>query len=251
MRLSILTGKDNISILAFMEDSRMELVRRFFSGTGPTYDFMVNFGTFGCDRFWKKKILANIPIDSKRVLDLACGTGILTFAIAQKLPDCHVIGVDVTEEYLNVARSKAKKIKLPNVEFLHQRAEETSFEEPFDCVTASYLAKYADLEILTQNVKGMLKANGVFIMHDFTYPSNSVVASLWEFYFRLQQTVGVLFYPRWRTIYHELPKLLRDTTWLPDLVHALRRYGFNQITVERLTLSSAAIVVTRKGSGIE
>lgn len=232
-----------------MADFRMERVRRFFTGTGPTYDFMVNFGTFGCDKLWKKKILAHIPTHSTRVLDLACGTGILTFAIAQKFPGCHVMGVDVTKEYLDVARTKAEGLELPNVEFVHRRAEEASFEKPFDCVTASYLAKYADLETLTQNVNGLLKADGVFVMHDFTYPSNRVVASLWEFYFKLQQTVGVLFYPRWRTIYHELPKLLRNTPWVPDLVHALRRVGFSLITVERLTLGSAAIVTARKGTG--
>jgi demethylmenaquinone methyltransferase / 2-methoxy-6-polyprenyl-1,4-benzoquinol methylase len=229
----------------------MDLVRRFFTGTGPTYDFMVNFGTFGCDKWWKKKILAHVPADSTRVLDLACGTGILTFAIAQKYPDCHVIGVDVTKEYLDVARTKAKRLRLPNVEFVHRRAEEAFFEKRFDCVTASYLAKYADLKNLTQNVNGMLKADGFFVMHDFTYPSNRLVASLWEFYFKLQQTGGVLFYPQWRTIYHELPILLRKTTWVPDLVHALRRNGFSLITVERLTLGSAAIVTARKGSSIE
>jgi hypothetical protein len=33
-------------------------------------------------------------------------------------------------------------------------------------------------------------------------------------------------------------------------VNALKRYGFNRITVERLTLGSAAIVTARKGSVI-
>ena len=229
-----------------MITSRAELVRRFFKGTGPTYDFMVNFGTMGCDRLWKKKILRKVPKYSTRVLDLACGTGIVTFAIAQKFPDCHVIGVDMTEEYLNEAKQKALRLKLPNIQFIHKQAEEISFEEPFDCITASYLAKYVDLDLLTQKANRILKKDGVFIMHDFTYPSNPTLAFIWEGYFKLQQKMGVRFYPQWRTIYDELPQLIRETTWLRDLISALKYFGFGQIRVERLTLGGSAIVTARK-----
>ncbi|MBI3609928.1 MAG: class I SAM-dependent methyltransferase [Nitrospirae bacterium] len=230
-----------------MADSRQELVQRLFAGTGETYDSMVYFGTFGCDKFWKKKILAKVPPSARRVMDLACGTGIVTFAIAQKLPDCHVIGVDITQEYLDIARAKAKELHLTNAKFLHQRAEEVSFKELFDCVTASYLPKYADLKTLTRNVKGMLKENGLFIMHDFTYPNNPLIALLWEFYFKLLQTVVSRFYPQWRTIFHELPQVVHNSTWLADFIASLRQCGFTQITVERLIVGSAAIVTGKNG----
>ena len=230
-----------------MPDSREELVHRLFQGTVNTYDFMVNFGTFGCDKAWKRKILNKVPSNSSKVLDLACGTGIVTFAIAKKLPDCQVIGVDMTEEYLDVARAKAKRLNVTNVEFIHQRAEEVSFNEPFDCVTASYLAKYADLKTLIQNAKGMLKENGLLILHDFTYPSNPLVASLWGFYFKLLQTLGSRIYPQWRAIFYELPQVVRGSTWLPDLIACLKQSGFTQITVERLIVSAAALVTARNG----
>ena len=229
-----------------MLDVRQSLVKRFFVGTGSTYDFMVHFGTFGFDRSWKREILGKIPPDPKRVLDLACGTGIVTLSVAERFPLCHVIGCDMTLEYLNIARKKLSRSNHPNVEFIHRRAEETSFEDPFDCVTASYLAKYADLDVLTRNVKDLLKDKGIFIMHDFTYPSNSFVASLWEFYFKLQQTIGIRFYPQWKTIYHELPDLLRKTTWVKDLKTCLRRHQFKNITVKSLTFGGAAIVTAQK-----
>ncbi|HEY5648371.1 MAG TPA: class I SAM-dependent methyltransferase [Nitrospiria bacterium] len=226
--------------------SQRELVKRFFTGTGPSYDFMVHFGTAGSDWFWKKRILSHVPADSKRVLDLACGTGILTFGIARKLPDARVIGVDITKEYLDIALEKLQKLNLSHVEFIHKGAEDAFYDEPFDCVTASYLAKYADLDILTKNVHGMLKPGGVFVMHDFTYPSNPVIGALWEFYFKLQQTIGILFYPKWRTIYKELPVLLRKTNWITELTAALKNSGFEDIKVESLTLGGAAIVTARK-----
>ncbi len=39
----------------------VDLVHRFFSGTGPTYDHMVNLWTIGFDIWWKKRILEKIP----------------------------------------------------------------------------------------------------------------------------------------------------------------------------------------------
>jgi len=44
-----------------MSAPRIELVDRFFSGTGPTYDFVVKLCTLGCDIWWKKKIFEKIP----------------------------------------------------------------------------------------------------------------------------------------------------------------------------------------------
>jgi demethylmenaquinone methyltransferase/2-methoxy-6-polyprenyl-1,4-benzoquinol methylase len=208
---------------------------------------MVKVGTFGCDPFWKKKILAKVPPTATRVLDLACGTGIVTFAIARQYPNCHVIGVDLTKEYLDVARAKTERWKIANVEFIHQRAEEVMFDGPFDCVTASYLPKYADLKTLIPNLKVMLKKDGVLVMHDFTYPTNRIVASIWEFYFRLLQTVGRRIFPKWGTIYDELPRIVRETTWVSDLVASLQQNGFREILVERLIVGSAALVTARNG----
>ncbi len=230
-----------------MTDSRLSLVQRLFSGTGSTYDFVVNVGTFGCDRSWKRKILAKVPSDCRRILDLACGTGIITLAIARRIPESQVIGVDITPEYLDEARRKADRLGIRNVAFYRQAAETIAFDRPFDCVTASYLPKYADLSVLSQKVAEALTEGGLFIVHDFTYPSNAAVAALWEFYFKILQTVGSRLLPSWRTIFNELPGIVRNTTWLPDLLDALRQTGFEGIIVERLIVGSATIVTARNG----
>ena len=133
-----------------------ELVHRFFFGTGATYDHMVNFCTVGFDRWWKRKILEKIPQRPIRIIDQACGTGILTFKIAHKFPLCRVIGVELREEYLKIAKEKATDLNLSNVEFILGRAEDVLLDESFDCITSSYLVKYAELgsliRILVQNL---------------------------------------------------------------------------------------------------
>lgn len=230
-------------------DPRLELVQRFFAGTGSSYDFMVNFATLGIDRRWKHRIVDLIPSNAERVLDFACGTGISTLAIAARYPRCHVVGVELRDEYLQFARDKVRRLGIGNVEFVLSRAEEYRSDEPFDCITSSYLAKYADLPRLTRNSKEMLKENGLLLMHDFTYPPRPYLVWLWRFYFAALQTVGSRIFPAWREIYYGLPRLIEETRWVPELQEALRVNGFRNIRMEYLTAYGSAIIAARKSSG--
>ncbi len=228
------------------ETPKIDLVNRFFSGTGPTYDYLVNLSTLGLDRWWKKKILEKIPEDSVRILDQACGTGILTFKIAHQFPRCRVVGVELRDEYLNIAIEKAKAIKLSNVEFILGRAEDVLLRESFDCITSSYLAKYAELGILIRNIKQMLSVGGVLIMHDFTYPPQGTFARIWQLYFKLLQTVGSWVYPQWKTIFWELPELLRETKWVAELARCLKENSFADVRIESLFRGTSTIVTAKR-----
>jgi demethylmenaquinone methyltransferase/2-methoxy-6-polyprenyl-1,4-benzoquinol methylase len=227
-------------------DERLKLVHRFFSGTGSSYDFMVNVATFGIDRRWKHRILALLPENPASILDLACGTGILTVAIARKYPQCRVVGVELRDEYLQHAREKVQQLGLHNVELVLSRAEDYRSSKPFDCVCSSYLAKYADLPLLTRNTRGMLADDGLLLMHDFIYPPTPALRFFWRAYFGAMQTVGSRIFPAWREIFFGLPPLIEQTRWVTELEGALRAHRFRDVRIEPLTLHGSAIVTARK-----
>lgn len=227
-------------------DHRLELVHRFFAGTGSSYDAMVHYATLGIDRRWKRRILDRLPPNPARILDLACGTGILTFAITARYPRCRVIGVELRDEYLEVARNKQRASGEKTVEFVLSRAEDYRSEELFDCVLSSYLAKYADLARLTANSHRMLKNGGLLLMHDFTLPPKPHLIRLWRFYFWCMQRTAARLAPAWREIYNGLPRLIEETRWIPELIQALQEEGFEDIQLESLTLYGSAIVTAKK-----
>jgi demethylmenaquinone methyltransferase/2-methoxy-6-polyprenyl-1,4-benzoquinol methylase len=229
------------------EDHGTALVHRFFAGTGATYDHIARLCTIGFDRLWKKKIVEKIPQGSYHILDQACGTGILTLKIARRFPECRVVGVDVTKEYLVIAKRKAAQMKINNVDFVLGRAEDVVLDRNFDCVTSSYLAKYVDLGKLIGNLKSMLQDRGVLIMHDFTYPTNRPFTIAWQLYFKLLQTVGAKIYPQWKAAFDGLPDLLRESKWKTRLTVVLTENGFSDIMTESLTCGTSAIVTARKG----
>ncbi len=224
---------------------KLEVVTRFFSGTGFSYDLVATLCTFGFDGYWKKRIMAKIPAQPTRIVDQACGTGILTFKIARRFPGCRVIGVELRDEYIDIARQKARRSGIRNVDFVLGRAEDVVLRGSCDCITSSYLAKYAELGTLIANAKRMLRPGGLLIMHDFTYPENTVFLSIWLAYFRVLRTLGSRIFPEWRTVFNELPAFLRQAGWVSESLASLKENSFGDITSESLTFGTSAIVTAR------
>jgi len=222
-------------------ESVKNLVPKFFDKTAVTYDKVVLWSTFGKDGYWKKEILKQIP-KGRLVLDLACGTGILTRKISEKFPNAKIVGIDITPSYLNMAKRNSKLF--PNISFVHQDAEALNLDLKFDCITSSYIPKYCNPEILVKNCVTHLNSGGKIIFHDFTYPKNILVRMLWNVYFILLNFVGY-FIPNWRKAFSELPKLIRTSTWLSGYANTMKRNGL-QVREQSLTWDSSAILIGTK-----
>jgi demethylmenaquinone methyltransferase/2-methoxy-6-polyprenyl-1,4-benzoquinol methylase len=222
------------------------LAERFFSGNGASYDHIASLSTLGLDGWWKRKILNKIPKTSSRIIEQASGTGILTVQIARLFPKSHIIGVELQEEYLNIARKKARDLQLTNVEFIHGRAEEVILDGKFDCIASAYLAKYVDLDLLVAHARKMLRAGGVLIMHELTRPTHSLFVALWKMHFKFLQAYGKWKHPEWNVALHDLPRLLAKTRWVDELTHALSANEFSDIQVEYLLFGASVIVSARR-----
>jgi len=219
---------------------RHEVARKFFTGTSSSYDSVVGITTFGRDMVWKKAILDLIPDGNYKVLDLACGTGILSLAIARKVS--YVIGIDIIEDSIRIAREKAVRHNAKNVSFYVSAAEAIPHpDKEFDFVTASYLPKYCDMYPVVSEISRVLKRRGMLIMHDFTYPNNDVMKGLWHAYFKILRDAGVLA-PSWRSVFNELDDVIKQSDWLNELMTAMKRYGFSDVRCKNLTFGTTAIV---------
>jgi demethylmenaquinone methyltransferase/2-methoxy-6-polyprenyl-1,4-benzoquinol methylase len=224
-----------------MTESPKKLVPKFFGKTSKSYDRVVTWATFGRDKYWKKQMLRKIP-SVNSVLDLACGTGILTRLIADAYPNAKIIGVDIMQNYLDVAKTNSQNYG--NITFVNQDAEKLNLDLKFDCITSSYLPKYCDAETLVKACIKHLKDGGTIIFHDFTYPKNSFVQNLWDLYFVVLNFIGI-FIPSWKEVFKDLPKLIRSTTWLDDYEKTMNDNGL-QTEQKLLTLDSSAILVGKK-----
>jgi len=87
------------------DPSRIETM---FGGIAARYDLMNRLMTMGLDRRWRRMAAGQAClVPSDEALDACCGTGDLTFSLAEACPSCAVTGLDFTSEMLGRAREKA------------------------------------------------------------------------------------------------------------------------------------------------
>lgn len=226
-----------------IKENPKDFVPKFFNNTADSYDAIVHWTTFGKDSVWKNKILDELSTE-KTILDLACGTGILTRQIAQKVPQAKIIGVDITESYLEKAKEKLNLYQ--NISFINQDAEKLNLGRKFDCITASYLPKYCKPDILIKTCLEHLNVGGKIILHDFTYPKNRFVRSMWNLYFKILPLAG-FFIPSWRNVFVDLPSLIRATNWVDQYEKIMSNNGL-KTRIQDLTWGSSAILIGTKSA---
>lgn len=70
------------------------------------------------------------------VLDIGCGDGRITADISQEAPGGCVIGIDASANMITYARTHFPRSKFPNLEFVHESAENLSFTKQFDVIVS-------------------------------------------------------------------------------------------------------------------
>lgn len=100
----------------------------------------------------------------RRVLDVGCGTGLHAIELARR--GYEVVGVDLSPQMVEIARSKAKG--LSGVSFVQADARSLEFAEEFDAAIAmygviSYFVSDEDLLGFLRSVRRSLKPGSVFV----------------------------------------------------------------------------------------
>lgn len=149
--------------------------------------------SYNYDESWHadftRRFASEIKIDpGHRVLDLACGTGLLTFIESEAVgPSGHVVGIDVTPGMLRIAEFKKSKEaeKYSNVEFhqgdiLKLHDIEAVKGKQFDIITiASALVLFPDPKSAIEHWAEYLKPGGTLAV-DSTHPRNLVAGMVLE-----------------------------------------------------------------------
>src|SRR4029078_11953471 len=183
MRLDL---KEHIS----SKEKKQRYVNRLFETIAPRYDFFTAVMSYGMDRGWKRALveIADLKGD-ETVLELACGTGDITFEVARRIDRGRGIGLDITQGMLDIAERKRRMSQLDHVSF--HRADILSMpfpDESFDRVTGGYaLRNVPDLAAALAEIKRVLKPGGRLLSLDFAHPRSRIYRWL---YLRYLTVVG-------------------------------------------------------------
>ena len=150
---------------------RASRVRALFNRIAPRYDLVNDVQSFGLHRFWKRRLIRMAqPNSPEKALDVCCGTGDITLAIAKR--GVETTGVDFSPGMLEQARQR--NTASAQATFIEADALQLPFEDAhFDLVTIAYgLRNLEDFEAGLDELARVLKPGGRMLVLDFGKPDN-------------------------------------------------------------------------------
>jgi ubiquinone/menaquinone biosynthesis C-methylase UbiE len=149
-----------------MDEQRTTLLREMFDTVSGGYDNRAL-------RFFPESaghLAALLELKgSEQVLDVACGTGHATLALAARVPQGRVIGVDFSPGMLDQARKKAASLNIRNVEFFERDMQNLGFtSRSFDIAVCSFGIFFAeDMDSTLGHIAAVVKPGGQIAITTF------------------------------------------------------------------------------------
>jgi demethylmenaquinone methyltransferase/2-methoxy-6-polyprenyl-1,4-benzoquinol methylase len=169
----------------FQADSWSDFNLQFFNGLAPKYDRLNEVLSLGQHQRIKRSAIRRLNIHAgAKILDVCTGSGDTAMMMAKAHPEAHVIGVDVSEKMLEIARQKTQG--LANVEFRLADAMHLPFEQGcFDVALISFgLRNLEDLKFGLLEMKRVTREGGVVSNLDLGQPPKGFLEWVHQVYFR-------------------------------------------------------------------
>jgi demethylmenaquinone methyltransferase/2-methoxy-6-polyprenyl-1,4-benzoquinol methylase len=169
------------------EKEAARAVRQMFARIVPRYDFLNRLLSFSYDVVWRRRtaqqLAPRLAAADARALDLCCGTGDLTLALA-RVGRARVVGVDFVAGMLHRAKRKAAASR--QIAFVEGDALQLPFAEAtFDAVTAAFgFRNLASYEHGLEEIRRILKPGGEAAILEFVVPRQGMFAAIYGVYFR-------------------------------------------------------------------
>jgi len=197
--------------------------------------------SFGQDPRWRRAL--GTAVDARpgqRVLDVATGTGLVAFELAER--GASVVGLDQSEEMLAVARARLGD----RVTFVHGEAERLPFRDAeFDALTFTYLLRYVDDRAATmRELARVVRPGGRIGMVEFGVPSAPPLRALWRVHTRIGlPLIGRVVSAAWFEVGRFLgPSIEQLHAQEPDLPALWRAAGIEDVHEQRPSFGAGLVM---------
>jgi SAM-dependent methyltransferase len=189
---------------------------------------------------------------SSRCLDMACGGGDVTMALARLAPDGFVVGADIDEPQLDIARREAAEAGLANVDYrVLDVMQPPGDDEQFDLIYVRFLLTHLpDPSLALTHLCARLAPGGALVVEDidytgsFCHPDNAAYRRYVQLY-----TDAVTRRGGDPNIGRRLPSLLRATGLADRQMNVVQPAGWDGEvkTMAPVTLEAIADAVLAAG----
>jgi demethylmenaquinone methyltransferase/2-methoxy-6-polyprenyl-1,4-benzoquinol methylase len=224
-----------------------------FTQIAPRYDFLNHLLSLELDRVWRartaRRLRAILQRRDARVLDLCCGTGDLSFALARSGP-AQVTGADFSHAMLLRADTKSKARPQNHmgpasarVAFFEADALRLPFADAsFDLVTTAFgFRNLANYEAGLREIWRVLKTGGTLAILEFTEPAPGLLGDLYRWYGRtVLPKIGGLLSGN-PNAYKYLPASVARFLRPEELASLMTQNGYASVSHKLWTFGSVAL----------
>lgn len=238
-------------------EAKVAAVRGMFDTIAPRYDLVNRLMTFGLDRGWRRRTVAELGglgsgeategqgpagrVLGGRVLDVACGTGDLCreLSAAGHKP----VGIDLSVGML--ANARAAGTPLLQGDALTMPFPDGSFD---GAVSGFALRNVVDLPQLFAELSRVVRPGGRIALLDVAAPTNPVLRLGHKVWFERAVPLigGALSDP---SAYRYLPKSVAYLPPAPQVVEQLKAAGFSDAAQTYLTLGITQLYTATRDRG--
>lgn len=227
------------------ESEKAGMVHGVFSSVASKYDLMNDLMSGGVHRLWKDAMMDWLaPRAGQRLLDVAGGTGDVSFRFLKRAPGASAVVCDMTEAMLVEGRKRAEAGKLAeSLDWVVGDAMALPFAaNRFDVYTISFgirnVTRIADALAEAYRV---LRPGGRLMVLEFSHIPNDLMQKAYDLYsFNVIPAMGKAVTGD-RDSYQYLVESIRRFPDQESFAAMIRSAGFGQVSYRNLTLGVAAL----------
>lgn len=232
------------------EDSKKEQVRDMFDNIAPTYDRLNHILSINIDRLWRRRVVRIVRrLHPGHILDVATGTGDLAIAMARKITDCKIHGVDLSEQMLAIAREKvaargmSERISLSVGDAEHLDVADGSV----DVATVAFgVRNFENLEQGLREMHRTIKEGGTIVILEFSTPRSRIFGAIYRWYsHKVLPFIGRLI-SRDGAAYDYLPSSVDEFPSPERFMEMLREVGFKSCKARSQSFGIAQIYTAER-----
>lgn len=225
-------------------------VEAMFNNIAPAYDTLNHRLSWNIDKGWRRKaIKALLPYRPQTMLDIATGTGDFAIMAAKMLRPKQLIGVDIAEEMMAVARQKVETEHLGNIiSFKRDDCMDLSFDDnTFDAVTAAFgIRNFSDLDKGLSEMCRVLKTGGKLSIVELTTPVTFPMKQLFKIYSHTFLPIYGRIISKDQSAYKYLTATIEAFPQGEQMTEILKKAGFREATFKRLTSGICTMYLATK-----
>lgn len=227
-----------------------KLVEEMFDNIAPTYDKLNHRLSWDIDKGWRRKAIGHLkPYRPKSILDVATGTGDFGLLAAHMLQPSTIIGVDISEGMMEIAKQKAIKQGLSDtIRFQKEDCMHLSFEDNFfDAVIAAFgIRNFQDLEQGLREIYRVLRKGGQMSIVELTTPVSFPMKQLFHIYSHSILPFYGKLVSKDPSAYTYLTQTIDAFPQGETMMDVLRKIGFAEVGFRRLTFGICTMYYATK-----